>query len=748
MTPNPQFPARGGVYPVIMCGGSGTRLWPVSRPARPKQFAPLGLDGSLFEQTLARVAGIEGCERVVVVAGHGQREWVSRQLRALAPSGVEASVILEPEGRDSAPAVAAAAHFVHGLDPDGVLVLVASDHHIPSAEAFHAAIAQAVATAREGRIVTLGIAPREASSAYGYIRPRDAAAPVSEVAEFREKPDAATAERYIAEGYLWNSGNFIARAATVLEELATHAPDVHDEVAAALAAGEARAAGLLLGPPFGTVRKVSVDYAVMEPTRCASVVRADLEWSDLGAWDAIHTLLPRDDAGNAAVGPVQLSDANGSLVFNMSGRLAVVHGVEGLNVVVDEDVVYVAPLARSQDVKGVVGRLKDGARAEIDLPRREVDLAGDAARLSRWLDAVALPLWWTHGFDHERGIWREELDGEARPTGRPIRARVQGRQTFVYADAGARGWAGPWRRAVEHGLAAIERYAGEDGLMRTLRDADGTVLDETVLLYDQTFVLLTLAALQGVEGYEDAEGRALAHLDAIERRFDRAGDGYCESGADPYQSNAHMHLLEAALAWREAGGGERWRELADRIVRLTRERFVETNADATFLREFFDADWRPAAGKKGHVVEPGHQFEWAWLLARHAAIAGDAASLEMARGLYASGLRGVDPARGVAVDTTDDRLERVTDRARLWPQTEWLKASLVLAAADGADDDLEARVVVALAAMERYLGQPLEPLWRDKCVADGSLVNEPTPASTLYHIASAIGELRRLRGTR
>ena len=743
-------PETGRIHPVIMCGGAGTRLWPLSRPARPKQFADLGAglacpasgEASLFQRTVARVRDLGDAAQLTVVAGAGQRDWVARQL-----AETPAHVILEPEGRDSAAAVAVAALAVAARDPDGILVIVASDHHVPRPSDFRAAIGRAVATAREGRIVMLGIEPRGPSDAYGYIRPSDPGAAVSPVAEFREKPPVETARALVDEGCLWNSGNFIAPAATLIEEFEAHASDILEGARQAIAGGRRATDGLILGSAFRDVRRQAVDRAVMEKTERASVVRAALDWSDLGAWDAIHALLPHDERGNAVSGDVVLSDTGGSLVFNASDRLAVTHGVEGLNVVVEDDVVFVSTLARAQEVKTALEGLKRARRAEIDLPGRERSLADEARRLGNWLDTIALPFWWTHGFDRVHGIWREELDASGDPTARPARARVQARQTWVYAQAGRRGWRGPWRDAVDAGLAAIRRYAGPDGLMTTLRAPDGTILDPAVLLYDQTFTLLAYAALAGMEGYEDAEARALAILDAIDARFMRAGAGYREStdsaGHDgardraesAYQANLHMHLFEAALEWAEAGESPRWAALADRLAELALTRFMDRDG---FLREFFDADWQPAEGDRGRVVEPGHQFEWAWLLVRHARRTGRDEPMRAARRLHAAGLSGIDPARAVAVETMDDGLNRISRQARLWQQTEWLKAELALASDDPED---QRRIRMALAAVDGYLARPLPPLWGDRCAGDGVRADDPTPASTLYHIACAIEAL-------
>jgi mannose-6-phosphate isomerase len=211
--------------------------------------------------------------------------------------------------------------------------------------------------------------------------------------------------------------------------------------------------------------------------------------------------------------------------------------------------------------------------------------------------------------------------------------------------------------------------------------------------------------------------------------------GFREFGEHPFQSNAHMHLLEAALAWEDAGGGGVWAELADEVAALALSRFID--AQGGFLREFFDAGWAVAAGDDGRWVEPGHQFEWAWLLEAWGRRRGQAGARAAARRLFETGRKGVDPRRGVAVDVLWDDLTPRAEGARLWPQTERLKSALILG------DEGEA--LLAARTLTRYLDTPAPGVWRDKMTTDGSFVAEPAPASSFYHIASAVLELRRWR---
>ena len=715
-------------YPVIMCGGAGTRLWPASRPSRPKQFIPLAGNRSLFQETAARVAPLAGDDgRLIVVGGLGHRQWIVDQLGELE---IEAQVLLEPEARDSAAAMAAAAAWAERRDPQAVIGFVASDHHIPDHEAFRAAVVEAAAGAAAGRVVTLGVAPTEPSQAYGYIKPSGRG--LSAVDAFVEKPDRAQAQAYIDAGYLWNSGNFIVSAATLIQELSVHAPAVLDAVRTALPRNEG--AVQTLGAAFSNSPKISIDYAVMEKTARASVLEVAFAWSDLGAWDSIAA------TGEGDTGQHIFEDADGCLVRAPDGVLVAALGVRNLAIVVEADAVLVCDLNQSQSVKKVVERIRATSPRHLDFARPPLeDLAAGAGRFADWMRLKALPVWSTLGQSTD-GAFCEVLTLEGRALTLPRRARVQARQIFVYADAGLRGWQGPWRCIVEHGLARLYAdYLRPDGLCRTTLTTDGTPLDETAYLYDQAFVLFALSTAK-TAGIADPtlEARAVKLREALLAQAPATG-GLIEAGDHPYQSNAQMHLLEACLGWEAAGGDAGWTALADRVVELAMTRFID--AEGGFLREFFDADWTPAAGQDGRLVEPGHQFEWAWLLARVGRLRGRAEVSAAARRLYDNGRRGVIERPVIAVDAMNDDGTLRSRRARLWPQTEWLKAALILAesATDGDRQRLMEDAASALRALWLYLTP--DGLWRDKHLPQGGFLDEPSPASSLYHIAAAFGQL-------
>ena len=678
---------------------------------------------------MVRVAPLAGDEgRLIVVGGVRHRDWIVDQLNELE---IEAQVLLEPEARDSAAAMAAAAAWAARHDPEAIIAFVASDHHIPDHEAFRQAVTAAAVGAAEGRIVTLGVMPSEPSQAYGYIKPSGRG--LSAVDSFVEKPDRTQAQTYIDAGYLWNSGNFIVSAASLIDELAAHAPAVIDAARSALPE-EGSGSVQTLGSAFVTSPKISIDYAVMEKTARASVLEVDFAWSDLGAWDSIAA------SGEGDTGQHIFEDAEGCLVRAPDGILVAALGVRNLAIVVEEDAVLVCDLSQSQGVKQVVERIKATSPRHLDFTTPPPEgLAEGAIRFADWMRLKALPVWATLG-QATNGGFAEVLSLEGRALTLPRRARVQARQIFVYANAGMNGWQGPWRGAVERGLQRLySDYLRPDGLCRTTLTPEGAPLDETPYLYDQAFVLFALSAAKSA-GIDDPtlEDRAIKLRDALLAAGPATG-GLIEAGEQPYQSNAHMHLLEACLGWEAAGGDAGWTALADRVVDLALTKFIDPNGG--FLREFFGADWAPAAGEDGRLVEPGHQFEWAWLLARVARARGRADVTRAAQRLYAAGRTGVSERPMIAIDALNDDGSVRSHRARLWPQTEWLKASLILAetAAESERQRLMDDAATAMRALWLYMTP--DGLWRDKRLPRGGFIDEPAPASSLYHIAAAFGQL-------
>jgi len=358
------------LIPVLMCGGAGTRLWPVSRESMPKQFVPLIGERSTFQQTLARIADPTLFARPIVITNKDFRFIVAEQLREI---GVEADIVLEPARRDSGPAVAVAAALAAQRGPKAVVLVLAADHVVRKPDEFIAACRTAANAVAEGRIVTFGIRPTAPATQYGYIHPvakLDGAA-VLAVEAFVEKPDAATAARYVAEHYLWNSGNFMFRADVMLDEITRFEPAMAEAARAAVAQMTQDLDFLrLAAEPFGRAPKKSIDYAVMERTSLAAVVPADMGWSDVGSWDAVWENLDHDAAGNAVSGPAVVLDSRNNLVRSEDSMLTAVIGIDNAVVIATGDAVLVAARDKAENVKALVEELKSQNRREAVEHRR------------------------------------------------------------------------------------------------------------------------------------------------------------------------------------------------------------------------------------------------------------------------------------------------------------------------------------------------------------------------------------------
>ncbi|MGO4526252.1 mannose-1-phosphate guanylyltransferase/mannose-6-phosphate isomerase [Microvirga sp. 2MCAF35] len=351
------------ILPVIMCGGSGTRLWPASRDSMPKQFIDLLGANSTFQTAVQRVTEPNVFLRPAVISSNDVRFIVAEQLAQI---GAEADIILEPIQRDSAAAIAVAACHAARHAPETIVLVIAADHVIDDPAAFAAACQAGVEPARQGYIMTLGVVPQHPATSYGYIKPGK---PIKgtgayQVERFVEKPNAATAQDYISQGFLWNSGNFLFRADVMIEELEKFQPAI---LAAARDALEHAATDLdfirLQEDAFKLAPKTSIDYAVMEQTSRAGVLPVSFSWSDIGSWGALWEASPRDEAGNALRGNVEVVESRNSLVHS-DDILTTVVGLEDVVVVAKPDAVLVTSRSRSELVKELVVTMRAKQRPE------------------------------------------------------------------------------------------------------------------------------------------------------------------------------------------------------------------------------------------------------------------------------------------------------------------------------------------------------------------------------------------------
>lgn len=354
------------LFAVIMAGGSGTRLWPLSRKGQPKQSLRLIGDRTMFQHAVDRLAPLFTPDRIFVVTN----AQIAEVLRPQAPELPAGNFILEPSARDSAPAAGLAAIHLLKRDPDAVMVILTADHYIVDPTQFRAALAAAEQVARDGPIVTLGIKPTYPATGFGYIHLGEA----QEIVEgfrvyrsggFKEKPDLPTAVRFLEDGrYVWNSGMFIWRADRLLAEFSAQLPDIH---AALVRVGDALLtsdATCVLNEAWSQIPKVSIDFGIMEHAEGVSVIPVDIGWSDIGSWGALLDALPGDEQGNVGVDGPTLAVDTDACYIRSAGRLVATIGLRDMVIVDTPDVLLVCPRSRAEEVKHLVGRLASGGMTE------------------------------------------------------------------------------------------------------------------------------------------------------------------------------------------------------------------------------------------------------------------------------------------------------------------------------------------------------------------------------------------------
>ena len=357
------------IHPVILSGGAGTRLWPLSRAAYPKQLLPLVSERTLLQETASRTLSDVGFAAPLLICNEDHRFLVDEQLRQ---AGIEPqAILLEPLARNTGPAIGAAALWLLARDPDALMLVQPSDHVVADTEAFHRAVMQGLAAAQAGRLVTFGIKPTRPDTGYGYIQagaPLGGADGVLAVDRFVEKPDRVTAERFLADGnFLWNSGIFLLSARAFLDELSRINPAMRSACERAMQAGEEDLAFFRLDrASFAEAPSLSIDHAVMEHTNRAAVVPVDMTWSDVGSWHALREIGQADAAGNVLHGDVLAEQVSNSYIRSSEGRLVAAVGLDNVVIVATDDAVLVANADNAAQVSGLVQTLKKRNRSEPD----------------------------------------------------------------------------------------------------------------------------------------------------------------------------------------------------------------------------------------------------------------------------------------------------------------------------------------------------------------------------------------------
>ncbi|MCH9751841.1 MAG: AGE family epimerase/isomerase [Alphaproteobacteria bacterium] len=714
------------VHPVILCGGSGTRLWPLSTPEMPKQFKALTSEKSMIEETADRFVTSSdpslSFTTPLVVGSVKHRHLLEQTLP-------DARKILEPFGRNSAPAVAAACL---ASEPDDLILILPADHSIRDVPAFHLAIAAAAKAAEGGAIVTFGIEPTHPATGYGYIKAAQADElhmPVP-VEKFVEKPDPAVAQSYLdAGGYYWNAGIFLFRADTMLKALEAHAPEVLAGTRAAMPA-DADNVRCLNPKAFAETPSISIDYAVMERAENVQTVPVDMAWSDVGGYPALHGLLTESASDNHTHGPVLLQNAHGMYVRS-EGPTVAVNGVSNLVVVATKDEVVITPMEDAQAVK-TLGAGVQTQRHALGLPTTLVD------DIRNWL-WTAFDVWSERAWDSEQGGFVEQLSMEGEPDLEATRrVRVQARQIFSFAKAIEMGWPGAdkARELVELGVNYLNtKLRHPDGGWVHTVSRDGTPVDDRRDLYDHAFIILAGATAYRVTGNELAlqmADDAIAFIDAELK--DPEHGGWFESIPNtlPRRANPHMHLLEAMLAYHAATRCEAALKRASECVRLFETRFFNPATDV--MAECFTEDWRVETSDGETVFEPGHHYEWATLLLQYEQLAQRDVGSWRRRLILKANASGVEPKSKFALNAVRANGTPKNERRRLWHQLEMFRAYLNHPATIPASRSQ--RLLSSIKT--QYLDRGPTGGWLDETGSNGMPVSQAVPASMLYHIVTSI----------
>ncbi|MEN0000248.1 MAG: AGE family epimerase/isomerase [Pseudomonadota bacterium] len=727
------------LIPVILCGGAGSRLWPLSRDEKPKQFHALFNDKSLLRNTI---------ERMPSGAGNGVRFKPPIILGSLGLHAVFVDefadadqkpdrVILEPSIRDTAAAIAAVTRHVAVSDPDALLLVVPSDAKIEDHTAFQAAVAKAAEGAQaHDSIMLIGIKPTRPETQYGYI---ERGAPLSgsyAVKKFREKPDLETAQSYLDAGdFYWNAGMFLFRAGRMAEEFATRQPEIwqHAAVAADNAAPLDDETYLVLDQEaFDEAPKLSIDYAIMEHADNVGVVEAAFDWDDLGSWAQLHDASEKDGEGNAIIGSAFLIDSSNTHIRS-DGPVVAAAGVNGMTIVAEDNKFLIVPNEKSALVKNVTQTYKAHFKGNVAFDRSK-------EAIGKWLFETCLPLWATAGIDQVHGGVHEALAFDGTPAPHPKkRLRVLPRQIYCFAHAKHLGWKGlddETLRALFETLITTGWHESKGGFIH-LYNPDGTVQNPLRDTYDQCFVLLACAWLHRATAWPEARHWADKTLAWMDANLADPHGGYIENSdnAQPRRANPHMHFLEAMLAWYEATGETAYLDRAEKIIDLFQTYFYDP-ATGT-LSEFFGRDWTPDRTGK---VEPGHHYEWAWLLLRYNRLRPTQDLEQQAKMLYASAHAfGHHAVTKAAADKMAPGGTDLSDRARCWPQTEALKCAIEMEKLGiGGATALRTQMVDVL--FDHYLGKNQDGGWCDAIDRNGKQVAGDMPSSTFYHVFCALIE--------
>lgn len=717
------------INPVILCGGSGTRLWPLSTPEHPKQFMPLISEKSMIQETVLRFATSKvdalAFKETLIVGS-------SRHVDLLESNFPNGRKILEPFGRNSAPAVAAACL---AYDPGDLILILPADHDIKEIRAFHEAITSAADFAQDGDIVTFGIKPTHPATEYGYIKVRsDASGPTHSVEAFVEKPSEKIAKSYLATGsFYWNAGIFLFRADTMTAALAQHAPDVLHGVKQAMAAQTGQRTIQLDANAFEKTPNISIDYAVLEKAGNIKIVPVDMGWSDVGGYRALHHLLSASETENYLRGPVLVEHSEGMYVRS-EGPVVTVNGVSNLAIVATNSEVMITPIEQDGAVKSL-GYAAQTHRHKLGFSRQRLD----AAKAWLW---NAFDIWSVRAWDSHRGGFVEQLAIDGTPdVEQDRRVRVQARQIFAFSKAIDLGWPNKEKATelVNLGLDYLDtKLRHPSGGWVHIASADGQPCDDRRYLYDHAFIVLAGASAFKATNNPLAAQIAREALTFIETEMkDTRHGGWIEvlPHTLPRRSNPHMHLLEAMMTLYQATGSDVALGLSGEVVRLFETKFFDPSTD--ILAEAFEQDWRCTTSPAETVFEPGHHYEWATLLHQYESLTGHDTLSWRRRLIRKADRLGRNSRNGFAFNLVRSDGEVTDSSSRLWHQLEMFRSHLMhpdvssITQTESLFDQI----------FENFLNVGPAGGWIDELDARGHSYSGAVPASMLYHCVTALAPL-------
>lgn len=736
------------VLPIVLCGGSGSRLWPLSRKEAPKQFHNLAETKTMLCSTLERVSGVisEDLYKSARVVGAAEFEGVISEQCSVSNSDIE-RIILEPCMRDTCAAIAAAITDIADEDPNQIVLVLPSDHHVTDIAGFNSIIRRAAeSVAIDGGIMTIGIKPSRPETQFGYIERADGVGPIYDVERFREKPNLAAAQAYLAlSTYYWNAGIFMFRAGDMASEFKKQQPAIWASVKLAASKGVTDNNLLYLDKThFEACQKISIDYGIMEKAERIRTIQAAFDWSDLGTWNQLHESAQKDNKGNVIIGDVVTTGVYNSYI-RAEDRPVAIAGLDDIVVVSQPDALMIVHREKSVLVKDLYAMVSKSA-----WPPKIASASGRQipynTQVKDWIFNQALPYWALRSIDYQHGGVHEALNYDGKPVDLGHkRLRVLARQIYCFSEAQRMGWDGDCQKILNHCVNTLINTGWHaDGGFIHLFNLDGTVQDDTRDAYDQCFVLLGFASLWKAQKNPLAKKWAEKTLQFMDSEFgDSVNGGFFETpgGSDTRRANPHMHFFEAMLSWYEATEDQMYLDRATKIIDLFKNKFFDH--ENWRLHEQFDAKWNPL-NDDINKVEPGHHYEWVWLLLRYVKLSGDTSVKEYARKLYATALSfGHFPKTDAVALTMQHDGSELSSIGRMWCQTEGLKAALAMKEHGmTVDGSLATRMLDQI--YNRYLDTPQKGGWYDAADAEGRIVSTNMPTSTFYHVLCALDEYLRI----